>query len=465
MERSIPRSPFMANASTDIFLWVSHGNAISGNNNYYPVRIYSKAVLMYSQYFETITTFRLHQLLHSIATLETNRDVCKLLLSACPYMPITSDAFHDPVVFLPPLVFSVEEDADELIQAAMGLYHIKITAHPDMTCSALIFDRILSTDDLKAHIGRQNAFTYASIFRLIKKQCEIKKIDYSQIVISIFSCQSPLPHVWEVKNVNRVIIPTIKHLSQHVATVITSVDSIANQSKIIPLVFPITTNTHTLLTSVKTHGCGLNVLSFLNIVSGEDATEQIACLDLDGTSIFRMVDYIYAHAVNRTGIYDIRYLVLRNTLSQVVTDLVAMIRNLYSVGMIVKMYASDMFKDKKNDRGHTILISSAIDRALFWIDPQLSFYIPLPDATPLVHVKTAYESRGYTFSYTVADIVFGVVQLPSSHPESFMGEMNKAQFLSLLTRVVPPPYELRSTTSKSIRGTRRATPRTRVSGS
>lgn len=46
------------------------------------------------------------------------------------------------------------------------------------------------------------------------------------------------------------------------------------------------------LAEMKHQGCGLNVLSFFGIIEENEAREKVVCLNLKGTSIFKIVDYI-----------------------------------------------------------------------------------------------------------------------------------------------------------------------------
>lgn len=163
------------------------------------------------------------------------------------------------------------------------------------------------------------------------------------------------------------------------------------------------------LAGVTHQGCALNVLTFFDILSQTDAREKAICLNLTGTSIFKMIDYI-------NQVYPSNYGVIRCGLNDALNTILAYftlvtnrdneaksaiysaltygnfheyVENLSSVFtrqyIILKMYDVNVSKTdntKYNEVGHTVAIA-VFNGEIYFIDPQISWYTKSNNADEL----------------------------------------------------------------------------------
>ena len=433
------------------FLWVSHGGNVSAENNLYKMKTNFRSITMYSRPFDTITTDKLEDIIYN--------KPCELILGSCPYVPIKNpDENNSSYVYLPPLLFHVNEhETNEAIRNYTGLYYMKIAGTPPeigATPSRLAMNckiveggptKIVPYEQLIRpfeYNQSENKYTYSTIFRMVENKCKEFNIKPSEALLGLFSCQS-LIHEYGNKYIQNIqnLIPRHVYYDKELLTspiidneqqlIYYSGSGISFSNTIIRLNdLPLSWNA---LAGLKQQGCALNVLSFFGIIPEEKAREQTVCLDLNGTSIFKIIDYLYTYNFNTTGPNSIiGFLVRRLPFNDAINEMITFIKEstINNYCMIFKMYKMEKFNDKDNHRGHTVAFYCKAEpdgsKQLIYIDPQLSEGIVFTrEINSLISKKTISESistilkdkYGYTFQFI--DIIYTV-------QESF--EMNRQQY-------------------------------------
>ena len=91
----------------DFYLFISHGNTISANHNYYPIKTEFRAVTLYSKPYESYID-TLGKLLKDYETSET-QGICRFVYGSCPKVPIVDKESGEKFVYLPPVIFQPEK--------------------------------------------------------------------------------------------------------------------------------------------------------------------------------------------------------------------------------------------------------------------------------------------------------------------------------------------------------------------
>lgn len=289
----------------DFFLWVSHGNNVSGNNTFYPIKTDFVSISLYSAPYRIITSVLLENIDKKGKTY--SEEVCDLVYGHCPKVPIENN--NNPnlplrYVYLPPLVFTGDDPVTGKVQKYVGLYHLKIIRNtnepssisPKTKCGIWSSKKILDNHNIYG-----DTFTYTRIFSEVKKYCYSKNIDYNSILLGIYSCQiyinyENLPYYSDIE----ALIPKIKNVKEkEKATILDNKEYNNTKSrnlfavicKLPILIDPeVKWQTYKKQYDIKYQGCGIQLLEFFGII--DEGNEKIMCLPSSGTGIFDIVDYI-----------------------------------------------------------------------------------------------------------------------------------------------------------------------------
>jgi hypothetical protein len=155
-----------------------------------------------------------------------------------------------------------------------------------------VSQQILSHADLL----NLQTYTYSTIFQKVLKNCGEKQIDPENVMLGIYSCQERYDkYIPEYNQLDiRDMIPKYANISLEHASTLNSINDYSENAISFPC-FIIDNNPSknwTALGNIKTQGCGLNILSYYGIIPQSSTREEITCLSVKGTSIFRILDYI-----------------------------------------------------------------------------------------------------------------------------------------------------------------------------
>ena len=391
----------MTNETTDFFLWASHGENVSSKSNFYPIETKFNSVIFYSKPFKPATGNEIAELFHN---------PCRFILGTCPQIPTYLDNNKDKKkhVFLPPLFFfsNHNETSPDVLQYS-GLYYFKLKMNnyntsptasilPDLdfTKSCQIVpssnvrnkprwapigvQQILDHQAIVRIFGSGEKITYSQIYKLVIDQCNKKNIPVQNITLGIFSCQTREPKY----------IPKYTHT---ISNLIPKREELLNEAKIfseeeLDIMFDdnyylspttITYNKQlknwTTIAGIKYQGCGLNVLSFYDILEENYAREKTVCLNIQGTSIFRIVDYINDF-LNKQNINWPGFVILRTDINQGVKLILNFMENWKQTqfAIIFKMYEDVYIPNKKefSQLGHSVSFYKNSNGVIYFIDPQ-----------------------------------------------------------------------------------------------
>jgi hypothetical protein len=388
----------------DLFLWISHGGTVSSKNNYYPMEIPFSTVNMYS------TPFKVS---HTPELLDLVSNPCTFISGKCPSIPIINYHTNKTYVYLPPLVFTCynSEPRNSEVRKYSGLYYTKMSHSPPSFANTDYlreciyrpsksnnylenlnsnnsnnspinnFYRLLGHNDIidRFNSTQQKYITYSQIFEYVKELCltnnfayyttnnnEVINIDPSKAVLGIFSCQSRLRQyvIHYDRNILNLIPKRIDDVTQY-TNIIHSFELIGT-NVLLPNTIRVvrwTDEFATVTDSLDNKGCGLNALSYLTLITRENAVEKAACLDVKGMSIFKIVDYLAEKSMFATASLGI--LILRTNFNNgfaLLQDILFRYNN--SDACIIKIY-----KSLDIDIGHTIIIGKNSHNYLV-VDPQ-----------------------------------------------------------------------------------------------
>jgi hypothetical protein len=287
----------------DLFLWVLHGINVASNHNFYPVETKFEALTFYSKPFESAEVPFLKSLLNPSNT------SCSLVTGSCPIVPIVDKRKNKKYAFLPPLFFEVREidsrtplERDHPLgprfSTAFGLYHIKLSRSGKDNCVIKQNNQILDFNTLLASFGDSRPQSYSTLFKKVYDHCGIIGLDPETCMLGLYVCQSSsfeYAKEYDLTNV-RGLIPRHIDTDLNPAPTFDSIPTNTNDYKVyilsLPMVTPIDINWKP-LAKMTSQGCALNVLSYYRIMHQTRAREEVTCLSLKGTSIFRIMDYVY----------------------------------------------------------------------------------------------------------------------------------------------------------------------------
>lgn len=368
------------------FLWVLHGENISAEANYYPFDFIFNSLAMYSEPFEFITTTEFHTLVQK---------PCKFLQGRCPFLPIYNEKRKKYEVFLPPLFFMVgSPDIEEAINEYLGLHYFSIrkTGVDTMKdpndiysyigkdiCEIVDSRKLINYEQILSLFGADNLISYAMILHEVKTLCNSAGIDPKNAIVGIFSCQGKNPlYASEYTKGTKALVPKVVRAPSAAKTNIyndtTNLPPANSYASPLIIVFkgklkPV----QNVVPTVTRQGCGINVLSYYDILPKSKASEKIACLNLVGTPIYEVVNYLDDY-VSKRGVTN-HYAIVRYELQAGITALVNFIASFVnppgSYALIFKLYDSLLQPDtnKFNQAGHSVSIA-VYEGNIFFIDPQ-----------------------------------------------------------------------------------------------
>ena len=182
----------------------------------------------------------------------------------------------------------------------------------------------------------------------------------------------------------------------------------------------------------KTQGCGLNVLTFYNILLDDYAAAKLTCLNNMGTSIFRIIEYLHVYLTNRhqeerpiirgrqddeqikllnywldktyNPAYkslspDTKYRVLRYPITFLEQTFIKIIKNILFSGdtcftFITKLYTDYSNNGKVIHKGHTIsFIFSIVNSfcSIYLVDPQMMDINQMTEKPSIVYNTTNFS--------------------------------------------------------------------------
>jgi hypothetical protein len=360
-----------------MYLWVLHGSNVAAVHNFYPFETKFNSILFYSKPYTEITEAELDSLY---------ANPCSLLTSTCPKVPITDSITGKKKVFLPPLVFSGEYDTTKFVTTKIGLFLIELEIQKQFfgtspfgpsffgqsknICKVNRRQQIYYNKDL---LNLGNTITYSTLFNMVTDYVVKRGGKPEDIILGIFSCQV---HLYELDNRKTItnLVPRVVNMPEK-TNIYNITDNQPNPDSYasISVIFPKKIEP-TLQIRLQQQGCGLGILSYYGIIQQEFATEQSVCLTLKGTSIFAIIDYINDYLINKEGIVNPGYSVLRYPFSFGMRELFLFSSEYKSstFAIIFKMYKEKEVNNKPSHIGHTVSLYKHFNRIDF-IDPQIGF--------------------------------------------------------------------------------------------
>ena len=466
----------------DIMVWVSHAASISTKNNFYPMFHNYHSIGFYGK-FPHMTSPALFE-----SWIENE---CKILTDCneCINLNYRSSPISDKkkAAMLPPLIFCFNENdknnnlfGEKINQEGvgvntgftnisqyMGLWFARLkltqyeavptTSNKEIKCECYNSSQLINYEELSAIYApnsKYKFFTYASIFSEIKKG--IKKLNTQGLIIN--------PSTLKLKMLCCMSIKP-QSLSSYPFLYITNLESSITYTdfgdeKTIPfflenapifnkenyphlkrdqvIICPLVIKVHDLrkkctegwqpLVDVITIGCGLNILSFYDIIDKEYAESQLTCLPGQGTSIFKIIDYINSSSklilLSSQSIQN-GYLIIRKRLEEGIEIILNYINDLilnkyidFDFCVVFKMYENEKIQGLERDshKGHTVSIAKVENGPFLFIDPQINIAGRFQTANQLIdeYLKSQYNSL---FNYI--DIIFALSNTSLLNKENF----------------------------------------------
>ena len=411
----------------DFFLWVLHGQNVSSNHNFYPVLVKYQSLVFYSKPYTAIFANEFDDYITS---------PCKLLGGACPIIPIIDRQNNAKYAYLPPLLFSLYDSDLQEIKDRAGLYHFRIKKTgldvksrqipPDTgpfytsisdTCETIGLKQILNHAQLvQKYPGR--LITYSILFQIINAYCKGNSINPEDVVTGIFSCQSRTNYITEYDQTDVVssYVP-VRMTDSGIQKIKVFVNSELMDSKLLfaaPCIIKDSSN-HAgwaPLGTLQNQGCALNVLSFYGLIQQSLARENAVCLPIQGTSIYKIVDYIYNVSRVNVGCIICRLPILYG-LNWIYFYMKNLCNPGYNYAVIIKMY-NEFYQSgttKLSQIGHTVSLSKKLDTGVIsFVDPQLSLDDKLPD--PVITLENiTTNDRLYSYIHSKYGSQFNYIDI------------------------------------------------------
>jgi hypothetical protein len=425
------------------YLWISHGVNISASRNVYPYETNFKEIAFYSTPLSKIYMPELNALY---------TDPCTILSTEKKFIPIEDTDTGKKTVYLPPLIFGVVEYDFPEIKEHTGLFYLEIITDEHGVCHINTNVKLLD----HTSIFEMGNITYSKISQVVTADCKVRRINPSNVVLSIFSCQDIDPrygpeygpqNIAELQGSNLTIIENIPQ-----ATILGNTVSDVEPNDYVSLtIIPTHVDLErewTALAQVRHQGCGLNVLSFYDIIPQTSAREQAVCLSLQGTSIFKNIDYINNYlsktsiTTNNKGFSVVRANIIPGLES--VLYFLGSFNPIYEYAVIFKLYKTDKHLGKDNHMGHTVSILKkpifvdpisgiSVPARIIYIDPQANIRLPLNIKQPLTIenlnelaelINNLYDKE-HPFNFI--DIIFTVRNI-----DSFAADRPKLKFTDFI---------------------------------
>ena len=408
----------------DFFLWVLHGQNVSSNHNFYPVLVKYQSLVFYSKPYTAAYASEFDYFVSN---------PCKLLGGYCPIIPIIDRTNGEKYAYLPPLLFSLYDSDSEDIKVRSGLYHFRIKKTDvkkemvqgppvleliDDTCEIIGLTQILNHTNLVTEFpGR--LITYSILFQKINEYCRRVGINPEDVVTGIFSCQTRTGAYINEYNKTDVVssyVP-VRMTDSRLQKIEVFVNSeiIEQQLYATPCIIQDNSNHQGWLPlgTLTNQGCALNVLSFYGLIPQSLARESAVCLPIQGTSIYKIVDYIYSFRRD-TGIGCIicRLPILYGL--NWIYNYIASCNPPFNYAVIIKMY-KDFYQSgsgKLSQIGHTVSLSKNVTtKVVSFVDPQKSLDQELPNpGISLENITTnpvlySYIQSVYGSTFNYIDII------------------------------------------------------------
>jgi hypothetical protein len=192
------------------------------------------------------------------------------------------------------------------------------------------------------------------------------------------------------------------------------------------------------LANIKTQGCGLNVLSYYDILDQTLAREETTCLTIKGTSIFRIIDYINDYNLLDPSKYlDDKYFVLRMEMKTGLELIIIHFINQFKTqnyAIIFKVYQENFFNNEFSEVGHSVSIACNQGNIIY-IDPQGEQNAIL-QGSPEAMVNQLYTYFSQKTKFRYMDVIFTYYDnkekfgtgIPTFDKKSIMDEIDKKIF-------------------------------------
>lgn len=433
------------------YIWVSHGTNISTVHNYYPVKNPFQYISFYSKPNEAITP----NLLQSF-----NTDVCGLLLGTCPMLSITNNVTNQKVVYLPPLIFYSVSPESEVIKKLTGLYRFIINVKNSMNishnCNFQSQTIILNHNDMINKFGNNTPITYSNIFDVIQYDCNQNSINYNDVVVGIYSCQSKLnpntinnlhPLQQLPKTINNFILPAKIYDDKIIVPQINNIISPAIIS------FAQFNKQWKPLAHVNSQGCGLNTLTYYNIIDQSSASEQVVC-SVSELTIYELIDHLNNY-YKLNNIHYMGYLIARLQFTLAIEVLMHLLNgiqtqtNTLGVAIIFKIYP-EINNDNKylNKISEKIVSIGKLGNEINYIDPLSEIHYLINNTNTPLQISKEINAQYKKLNLSVisyCDIIFTVNNtiLQNNIPaDTFQNLKNAVEYRSgtFLQRLNTPPH-------------------------
>ena len=410
------------------YLWVSHGENVSSNRNYYPIETKFAAITFYSHPFEKVYEHFLLNLEKGIKSQDIeggSNDICRLIKGSCPIIPIINKDTKQKIVFLPSLTFYVNPPSDKVeegylgetdnkeYERLMGLYYFSLIKTDVSKCKVIDYQEILNHADLL----KLQTYTYSTIFQKVLQNCAEKKLDPDNVMLGIYSCQTRykkyIPEYNQTDITN--LIPKYANISLERASTLNSMKDYSETATCFPCFIidykPLPDWSP--LGNIKTQGCGLNLLSYYGLIPQASTREEISCLSMKGTSIFRILDYINKYYfIQKHNLTNMEFFILRSDIKfglTIIIDFMRAFKTNYRYAILFRVYSSDKYPDPKkgeitSDIGHSSSISCYNDE-IRYIDPIYKINTIL-QGTKEEQVNQAYQFASEGTRFKIMDIIF-----------------------------------------------------------
>jgi len=399
------------------FFLITHGGSITPNQSHWEIKNKDLDFIQMFQSYGKLRYPRVEELNAEIKdVIYSQKLMYELTLHASDtYTPNASQKFS-----LPPLFWTTSDaDVGTTHKDLIGLYHF-IYDQADKSCT--INQKVLDWNQLK----QLGTITYSVIFRQIdlylKSHPEYITIPKSNSGLGIFSCRcfdSSLHQEYPSIDTGKTHFNTSQiasYLAYNHSNPIKQGYAFSLVSLNIPKRILGNQDTWTgALANVKHQGCALNVLSYYDLLERHYAREMAVCLDMKGTSIFKIVDFINNYFLQLRPPVHHNYLIMRfdkpMALNYLTEHFLTANTAVNNTCTIFKMYANNTHKDGFSELGHTIALMK-LGSNVFLTDPQSMTFINL--------VTDHAKFVEYLAPWNFFDLIF--VYLPITADRRFYGE-------------------------------------------
>jgi hypothetical protein len=200
------------------------------------------------------------------------------------------------------------------------------------------------------------------------------------------------------------------------------------------------------LAQQKTIGCGLNVLSYLDLVTEEYGRQKLCTLNQYGSSIFKLYDYYYNKFENVIETKDSsgstrinsQFMIVRqpiDTAMKLLCDTLHTFRGTY--GIMFKIYQQNQKK-----RGHSVILLRHNDGIAF-IDPQLKGFVVMDASTKTSMKNSIIETiNAHYTGLTEAEICLTIRQKYQNDRDEWISRFDPNRVPRLIEVLDPNKIEI-----------------------